>query len=351
MKILFVGGGSVGHIAPSVAVLDACKQHSPAVQPLFVCSPRPDDAAFLEEKNLPFTILDAPRLSLSFPWKFLKAYTQAKAMIETFNPDVVFSKGGYISVPLCAAAKRKKIPIVAHESDAVSGHANKIVSRWATVACRGMSTNKVESGKWKVTGNPIRPEITNGSKQKGLEITGLSGTRPILLVSGGSQGAASINESVLKQLDDILLRCDVIHITGRNKSITQERTGYYAIEFAHDELADFYACADIAVSRAGASAIAEHAANGIPTILVPLREVGHDHQFINATAAVKTGGCKLVHQDQMDETLLPVIHMLVESNELRLSMKADISKLAHPDAASQIAKILVECLDSSASHQ
>ncbi len=345
MKLLCVGGGSVGHIAPAVAVWDALHEIAPKSEVHFVCSPRPDDAKFLQAKKLPHSILNAPRLSPLLLLKMMQSVKEAKHILKKQKPDIIFSKGGYVSIPVCFAARQMKIPIVLHESDSVSGYANRIVANWAACICSGFP------GKHIFTGNPVRKAVTEGSKKEGLRISGLTGDKPILLVMGGSQGAEAINTAITEALDDLLLRCNIIHITGRAKRTKESTTGYFALEFAHDELQHFYACADIALSRAGAGSIAELAANSVPTILVPLRGVGHDHQYKNALVAAKNGGCIRVEQERLSTELIPVIHNLLTDNQKQKEMKEEIQSLSHPDAALQIAKILVQTLEKGTKDQ
>ena len=345
MKTLFVGGGSVGHIAPSVAVWEELKKISPNSSAHFVCSPRPDDRAFLKKLHIKHTVLDAPRLSVLYPLHIMKAVSIAKKMLLAQKPDIVFSKGGYVSIPVCFVAKRLHIPIVLHESDTVSGHANRIVSQWAAQVCTGFP------GKHTFTGNPLRANITEGSKEEGLRITGLSGDKPILLVTGGSQGAQALNNAIIENLDDLLLRCDVLHITGRGKSTQQHRDGYFETEFANDELKHFYACSSIALSRAGAGSIGELSANGIPTILVPLRGVGHDHQYKNASTSAKSGGCIHLEQSVLEKDLIQTVHLLITDKNRHTEMSHKIRTLSHSDAALQIAKILVQTLDKAPTRQ
>ena len=315
----------------------------------FVCSPRPDDAAFLEKNNLPHTILNAPRASIMFPFRFVKAIRDARVILDTQQPDIIFSKGSYVSLPLCFAAKRKGIPIVLHESDSVSGYANKIVARWATHICTGFPTlNSQLSTLNSFTGNPLRKGITEGSKEEALRITGFDGTKPILLVIGGSQGSASINEVIQNQLGDLLLRCDIIHITGRGKTcnsqlVTRNSSHYYQTEFAHAELAHFYASADLAISRGSAGVIAELSANQIPSIIVPLRGVGHDHQYKNAQVAAEHG-CIHLEQSDLAKALVSTVHSMITDTP-------NCSSLNKPDAAVQIAKIIAQTLDSYARDQ
>ena len=376
-KILFVGGGSVGHIAPAVAVWEACRTLLPKATAHFVCSPRPDDKAFLKHAGLPYDVLDAPRLVaprsvqdvvafLLFLVHWRRAVHRATKILETMQPDIIFSKGGYVSLPLCAAAHKKGIPIILHESDAVSGRANRIVSRWALRICLGFPPNIATSQPSNIatlqpsniatfTGNPVRTEITKGSRAEGLRITGFDGRKPILLVIGGSQGARTINEAIESSLEDLALRCDIIHITGRGKLGTKNcelgTKNYFPTEFAYESLPHFYACADIALSRAGAGSIAELSAVKVPTILVPLRGVGHDHQYKNAVTAAATGGCILLEENMLAAKLLSTVHSLVTDRELRVRMAADMQKINTRDAAVHIAKIIVQTLDSPAGDQ
>lgn len=346
-RILFVGGGSIGHIAPSVAIWNAYKNIQEGATAHFVCSPKPEDITFLKENQLEYTALHAPRLSLGFPLVFVKAVQKAHVILRAVKPDVVFSKGGYVSVPLCFAAHRQKIPIVLHESDAVSGYANRLVSLWAHNVCKGFPTVlRSPVSSYHFTGNPVRSDIAKGSKKEGLAFTGLKGDRPILLVIGGSQGAKGINNTIVELLPDILLRCDVIHITGVGKQTNISKEGYFQTEFAHDELKDIYACATVAVSRAGAGSLSELSVCRIPTIVIPLRDVGHDHQYKNAQVAAKSGGCMHIEQSEMMQKLLPAVHTIVTDKKIHAEMAHKITTLSNPDAALQIAKIVVSTLDS-----
>ncbi len=342
-KILFVGGGSVGHIAPAVAVWEEFLRTHPKAQTHFVCSEREDDIEFLKRQHLHFTPIRAPRLSWDFPWKFLLAYRSAAQVMETMKPDILFSKGGYVSVPVCLAARRRKIPVILHESDVVSGNANRLTSRWAAAVCTGFPSEK-DSGKYIYTGNPIRTGIASGNREEGLKITGFSGTRPILLVMGGSQGAQALNQAVIRLLPEIQTLVDVVHITGRRKECAAAREGYWARPFVKEELNHLYAIADIALSRAGAGSISELAANGIPSIVVPLRGVGHDHQQRNAEYVAGKGGYILLQQSALQEGLLPLVEKLAKDSGQRQDLSEKIRQLHQPGAAVRICRVLEESL-------
>jgi len=342
-KILFVGGGSVGHIAPAVAVWQEFLHAHPEAQSHFICSGRKDDGDFLRGQHLCFTSICAPRLSWNFLWKFSLAYRKAAQVIEDIKPDILFSKGGYVSVPACLAAHRKSIPIVLHESDTVSGNANRLAARWATAVCTGFPSQNNDS-KNIFTGNPIRTGIASGNREEGLRITGFSGARPILLVMGGSQGAEAINQAVLQLLPETQKLCDVIHITGRGKESSISKKGYWTRSFVKDDLKHLYKITDVALSRAGAGSIGELAANGIPSILVPLRGVGHDHQQKNAEYVAGKGGCILLQQTALLKSLSPLLERLVNNESERSELTEGLRQIHQQDATRRICRVLEETL-------
>lgn len=363
MRILFAGGGSIGHVAPSVAVFREVLQLEPGAKGHFICSTSKDDAAFLEKEKVPFTAIIRPRLSLQLPYQLYRAARASKEVIVSFRPNVIFAKGGSITVPVANAAAKLGIPLVLHESDAVSGKANRMISKTAQVICTGFPPQEndksfgrkkrgsPESERIIYTGNPVRPEIAAGSAEKAYRLTGFTGRRPVLLVYGGSQGAQALNHIVWDKLTDLLELCDIIHITGRGKEgEKREVPGYYQRAFAHDDLPHFYAITDIAISRAGAGSISELATCGIPSILTPLRGVAHDHQLINATVAAKTGGCLLVDQKELRKSVVATVRDLLQYPHRREEMSRLIGRLAVPDAASHIAQILLD-LGHRSEHQ
>lgn len=332
-RILFVGGGSVGHISPSVAVSEQLDADAH-----FICSPRKDDVPFLKINNASYTVLDAPRLSLHFLWKFPRALSQAKNILIQQQPDLVFSTGGYLSVPVCIAAKIKRIPIILLEPEVHTGLANRIMSLVATTKIRCSDV-----------GYPIRKAVLSGSKERGLKTTGLSGDKPILLVMGGSQGAQVFNEIIERNLDKLLETFNIIHITGRDKKTSVKtrhgvslQNGYFQTEFSTELLPDFYACADVALSRSGAGSVAELSAHGIATLFVPL----HAAQKRNADTACETSPiCRVVSQENLDTHLLSTLKELEA-----ISQEAEAQK-GEPEAARRIAEIIVQTLDHAKEDQ
>lgn len=329
-RVLLVGGTSAGHLAPMVAVAEALEKLEPSVTLSFVCSDRTIDTTFLHIEGRAFSTLPVSRKMFARPFTFVQAFTKSFAILKRERPDVVFSKGSAVSVPLCYAAWIKRIPVVLHESDAVMGRANKAISFIATKTLLGPDI-----------GNPIRERVTAGKKEEGLRIAGLDGTKPVLLVMGGSQGARSINEAIVRNLDMLLPICHVIHLTGTGKSTATNKPGYFASEFPADVLPHLYACTGLAVSRAGAGSIAELAACGIPAVLVPIRGLAGDHQVKNAEGAEKTGVAVVLPQERLGE--LPHLVASLISDEGKMQTLRDRCRYAaRPEAARLIAETVLQ---------
>ena len=346
-RVLFSGGGSTGHLAPSVAVWEALRAVSPEATALFLCSERPGDAAFLSLEKIEPRTMPMPRIGISLLWRLPSDIVRALGLLREFRPDVIFCKGGGLNVPVALAAKILCIPIVLHESDRVMGRANRFLSRFAKIICLGfplLTTNY--SLQTVITGNPIRRRVTKGSRDEGLHITGLSGRRPILLVIGGSQGAQSINDGVAALLPELLQVCDIAHVTGAGKMPAMmgemnTQGKYWAAENASRELQHLYAIADIAVSRAGAGSISELAANHIPSILIPLRGLAQDHQEANARYAAQAGGCLILEQEDIPTRMAALIRELCSSTNKRKELQERIGALQQENSAEQIAQILL----------
>ncbi len=339
LTVLCVGGGSVGHLAPIVAVKEELMKMNATVS--VVCSDRPGDSAFLQSENVASYILPLPRRSLSLPWTFVLAMFRSARILNAVRPDVIFSKGGAVSVPVSLVAWMRQIPIVLHESDAVMGWANRIVSMMATKVCLGFIQASMTNRSF-ATGNPVRSRIVNGMREKGLQLTGLSGSRPILLVIGGSQGAQAINNAVLAALDEVLATCDIIHLTGEGKENSMKKSGYFAAPFATDTLPHLYACADLAVSRAGAGSIAELSACGIPMILVPIRGLAGDHQVKNAEAMQSAGAAIVCTQENLRAELPSLVRSTI-ADQKRMETLAERGRFTlRTEAARLIAETVVQ---------
>ncbi len=343
MRILLISGGSGGHLFPLVAVLREIEKQLPDAVTCFVCSDKPEDRTMLKHEEIDMHTLPLVRSPWKHPLSLIRNWKAARTLLDTFQPDVVFSKGGGISVPLCFEARRRKIPIVLHESDAVMGRANRTVAAWASRVCLGFPAARLPS-TWSVTGNPIRPQITEGKREEGLRIAGLAGKKPVLLVLGGSQGAVALNDAMRTCLEELLQTVDVIHVTGEGKAGAEKRPGYFSLPFAREEFPHLYAASTLALSRAGAGTIGELAACGIPVMLVPLEGLAQDHQTTNAKAVAASNGAMILLQKDLRERLPDTVKALVNDTHRLQEMREGMRKIAHTDSAEQITKVIRETI-------
>lgn len=346
---LFVGGQSAGHLAPLVAVSHAVRELQPDAEVSFVCSDKPEDRAFLEAEGItPVATLPVPSGFTSLP-SLIRGRRQAKQVIDAVKPDVVFSKGSAVSVPVAMAAKSRGVPVVLHESDTVSGRSNTIVSKFAHTVCYGFPPDKMDE-RHVFTGNPIRPDVMSGSRDEGLRLTGFTGTKPILLVMGGSQGAVAVNDAVLSVRDELLKMCDIIHLTGKGKETTAapHPAGYWMRPFATKELPHLYAIATAAVSRGGAGSIGELAAWKIPSIIIPIEGLAQNHQLKNAEEVSSSGAFVLLRQTTLAHTLVPTVSTLLTDQHKRDIMKKAMETGFTANASRRLAEILIKVFSERA---
>ena len=224
----------------------------------------------------------------------IKGYQQAKELLKKLKPDVVFSKGGFVAVPVVLAAKHSRIPVIIHESDLTPGLANKICIPSATKVCANFpeTLEYLPEEKAVLTGTPIRKELFEGSAERGRAFCGFDNAKPILLVVGGSTGSAALNESVWNLLPTLLKYFYVIHLCGKNKMDAKQngKSGYVQFEYISDELRDLLAASDLVISRAGANAICELLALHKPNILIPLSAAAsRGDQILNAESFEQQG--------------------------------------------------------------
>jgi UDP-N-acetylglucosamine--N-acetylmuramyl-(pentapeptide) pyrophosphoryl-undecaprenol N-acetylglucosamine transferase len=350
MRVLFVSGGSIGHLAPLIAVEQELRSMKKNAQTHFLCTTKDEDAAFLKKEGATFTQAPIPKKGFSFPLQYYKNRSIAAKLLTEFQPDVIFSKGGAVSIPLCLLAKKRGIPIVIHESDSVMGKANRMIAKFATAICLGFPPSDEQRAlpvSPIVTGNPVRASVTKGKKKAGRDLAHLTGKNPVLLVLGGSQGATALNDAIVLHQKELLGFCDIVHLTGIGKKGAPRHAGYYTREIAYNELPDLYAIADLALIRAGAGSISECAANNIPMILVPIRGLANDHQYENAVRASAKGAAILLEQEQLNRDLPAVVQTLLHPENSQLSlMKKATQVLQHPEAARRIAEIILQCIAS-----
>jgi UDP-N-acetylglucosamine--N-acetylmuramyl-(pentapeptide) pyrophosphoryl-undecaprenol N-acetylglucosamine transferase len=315
-------------VYPNIAVIGEIKRRDKDVELLYVGNNLGMDRELVEASGVSFKGISAGKLRRYFSWenfkdffKVLGGIRQSWKILKNFKPDVVFSKGGYVALPVVLAAYLARIPVVVHESDIVPGLANKITFRVARKILLSFEKSREylsEKSKKKVaiTGNIVRKEIMKGQKESGYKLTGFSGERKVLLVMGGSQGAVEINEMVEDfiggSLDSVLRRVlgedfkimrnedvDVVHITGVGKMIEGlKKENYCGLEYANENLKDLYAIADIIVTRGGAGSLAELAALDKDVIIVPMREASRGEQDVNAGYFADIMGWRIIGGDE-----------------------------------------------------
>lgn len=271
LKIVLTGGGTAGHIMPNIALLPLLKKEFSSISYIGTNGMERD---ITKKNNLPFYEISATKFvrkislsNLMIPFKLCKSVQMCKNILNEIKPDVVFSKGGFVSVPVCIAAKKLKIPVVSHESDISMGLANKIITRYANYVCTSFS-GTIKNKKCIYTGSPIRDTIFNGIKDNVIKKFDYDSKKPTLLFMGGSLGALKINEFVYKNIDKLTFNYNVLHITGKNAQV-MIHSNYYQVEFT-DKIEDFFALCDICISRSGANTIFELLALKKPMILIPL---------------------------------------------------------------------------------
>ncbi|MCD7981059.1 MAG: undecaprenyldiphospho-muramoylpentapeptide beta-N-acetylglucosaminyltransferase [Clostridiales bacterium] len=325
-KIILTGGGTAGHVTPNIALLPRLRELGYEIS--YIGSFHGIEKGLIEKEGLPYYEISSGKLrryfdpkNISDPFKVLKGYAQARHLMFRLKPDIVFSKGGFVSVPVVLAAKHARIPVIIHESDITPGLANRIAIPSATRICCNFpeTLEHLPEGKAIVSGSPIRRELLTGDKGKACTYTGLTPDRPILLIIGGSQGSQVINKAVRSLLPSLLPKLQVIHLCGKGNldPALADTAGYVQYEYINEELADLFAAADLVISRAGANAICELQALAKPNILIPLsKAASRGDQILNAKSFEKQGFSYVLEEERLSgETLSEAISTVWENRQ------------------------------------
>ena len=323
-RILLTGGGTAGHVTPNIALLPGLRELGYEIS--YMGSYDGIEKKLIEEFQIPYYGISSGKLRRYFdpknftdPFKVLKGYGEARRIIKKLKPDVLFSKGGFVSVPAVLAARHFHIPTIIHESDLTPGLANKICipSAWK-VCCNFPETLQyLPADKAVLTGSPIRQELLKGDPIRALQFTGLAPGKPVILVMGGSLGAAAVNEAVRSILPRLLKDFHVIHLCGRDKIDLSLNglSGYVQYEYIKGELKDLFALSDIVISRAGANAICELLALRKPSLLIPLPAASsRGDQILNARSFEKQGFSMVLEEENITpDSLLEAVRALYEN--------------------------------------
>lgn len=352
-RVVISGGGTGGHIFPAIAIADEIKRRNPEVEILFVGA-----VGKMEMERVPkagYSIEGLPIVGLQrkltfsnflLPFKLFNSLLKARRIIKNFKPQLVIGVGGYASGPTLKMAQLLGIPTVIQEQNSFPGKTNILLSKKASLICTAYTNLEQFFSKEKIrlTGNPVRQELSNikTSKEDALEVFGLSSTQKTALVIGGSLGAKTLNDAMLKNLEQIsngqlqfIWQCGKGYIDQINQSISKVPEQIKLMPFI-SQMDAAYAAADVVVSRAGALSVSELCLVGKPVILVPSPNVSEDHQTKNAMALVSADSAMLIRDTDAREDLVPVLYALVENEEKKMELSSNIKALAKPNATEDI---------------
>ena len=371
MRIIVSGGGTGGHISPVLAVVTELQKLDKTIELLYIGSVDGQESKIIPQTGIKYVgiaagkfrryhnnrilnIIDPTTLFANIGdfFRFVRGYFQAKEIISEYDPDVVFAKGGFVSLPVGLAANSLHYPVVIHESDSVMGIANKILAKRADRVCVSYPLKAypdVDKSKLIYSGNPVRDDIYGGKKENAIKEFGLDEKIPTIMVIGGSQGSLVINQVISEALKDLLTKYQVIHVAGErdydwlgfqaSKLDPDLRKRYFLFNFLSGNLKDAYAASDLVISRAGNNVIAELAALKRPTILIPLSTSANSHQLSNAKILSRMGAAMLLLQDNLaPKPLIRKISYLFENPDEMRAMSEKIGTLATPEAARIVAK-------------
>lgn len=349
-RIILTGGGTAGHVTPNIALLPRLKELGYDIQ--YIGSYTGIEKELIEPFGIPYHGISSGKLRRYFsvqnftdPFRVLKGFREAHKLIRQLNPDVIFSKGGFVSVPVVLAGKRCKVPVIIHESDMTPGLANKIaIPSAAKVCCNFPETLKsLPEGKAVLTGSPIRQELLSGNKIAAMDMCHFTSDKPVILVIGGSLGAVAVNNAVREALPELLKDFQIIHLCGKGKmdESLKDVEGYCQFEYIKNELRNLFALADIVISRAGANAICELLALHKPNLLIPLSaNASRGDQILNARSFERQGFSLVLEEEQLTkETLLAAVKNLYEN---RTTFINSMKNSGQQDSIGTIIKLIEE---------
>jgi UDP-N-acetylglucosamine--N-acetylmuramyl-(pentapeptide) pyrophosphoryl-undecaprenol N-acetylglucosamine transferase len=374
IRLAIAGGGTGGHVLPALAVVDELRRRNDLDDIVWIGSGDGVERTAAGSAGIPFVPIPTGKLRRYLSLRNVTdaarvpfGVFQARRALRRFQPDVVLSTGGFVSVPTVIAAVGIA-PAVTHEQTAILGLATRINARFATalvVSYEMTATQAREIHKnVVVTGNPVRIWLASGDRTRGLAFMGFTPDLPVVLVTGGARGASPINQRVASLLPELLERTQIYHQTGpasanadavalrsrRERWPEPLRGRYQIVEFIGDELADVYAATDLVIGRAGAGTVAELAYLGMPAILIPLPGAGGDEQMANARTLGDAGAGLVIPQHEATPAKLrEEVLTLLERPALRAQMSASARSVARPDAAARLAKLVVTLANNRSS--
>ncbi|MGL6200264.1 MAG: undecaprenyldiphospho-muramoylpentapeptide beta-N-acetylglucosaminyltransferase [Lachnospiraceae bacterium] len=349
-RIILTGGGTAGHVTPNIALMPRLKEYDYDIH--YIGSYNGMEKELIEKFDIPYHGISSGKLRRYFslqnftdPFRVVKGFGEANKLIKSLKPNVIFSKGGFVTVPVAYAAKRNHVPVIIHESDMTPGLANKLsLSSAAKICCNFPETlEHLPQEKAVLTGSPIRQELLSGNRIAALEFCNFTPDKPVILIIGGSLGSVAVNNAVRAILPQLLDNFQVIHLCGKGKlddSLTSLK-GYAQFEYMQSALRDVFALTDVVISRAGANAICELLALRKPNLLIPLSvNASRGDQILNARSFERQGFSVVLEEEELtDERLLTAITDLYEH---RASYIAAMNQSVTQDPIDTIVNLIEE---------
>ncbi|MDR1211012.1 MAG: undecaprenyldiphospho-muramoylpentapeptide beta-N-acetylglucosaminyltransferase [Spirochaetaceae bacterium] len=362
LKIALTGGGTGGHIYPGIAVAEALKTADSGMTVFWIGSRNGMDRSIVEEAGISFYGVPAGKLrryvtlkNVPDMFRVLAGFFASRRILKKERPSALFSKGGFVSVAPCAAARSLGIPVFTHESDLSPGLATRINARFARVIFTAYGETARRLGKYasrvKVSGNPVRGAFFKADRETGRAFLGLANKKPVLLVLGGSQGALEINELVAAWLPGLVSRFTVVHQTGNKWEAPAATESYRPCQYLNREMPHVLAASDLVLGRSGAGTLWECAVLGRPMVLIPLRGRGtRGDQVENAEVFRKAGAAIVLSPEELrnGQGLSRVLALADDAGKLA-AMAACSEETGRTSAASCIAETMVHSIGGSAS--
>ncbi len=343
LKVVLTGGGSAGHVLPAVPVLRLLRERGHSLA--FIGGA---DEHYLAAEDVPFHRISAGKLRRYFSWRnlvdgfrVLLGVWQSFRLFGSLQPDVIFSKGGFVSFPVVFAGWLRRTPVVAHESDASPGLANRLAMPFLTALGVSFPMPRPHRlrGELVHTGSPIRPELLAGDASRGRALVAAGPDTPLVLATGGSLGAARLNDMLRAAAPELSQDCCLVHICGPGKAAPLDLPGYHAFEFVNEGWGDLLAAADVVVSRAGSNALFELLTLGKPHLLIPLpRRASRGDQLENAAWSEGAGYSLVLQEEELDPPrLVAAVRQILAERAL---WRARLSAFVAPDASRRLADMI-----------
>ena len=347
-KIILTGGGSAGHVTPNLALIPELLDEGWEVH--YIGTEEGIEKTIVPADRVEYHTISAGKLrryldikNITDPFKVIKGLFQAASVVRKVKPDVIFSKGGFVSVPVVIGGWLNRVPVIIHESDMTPGLANKIAIPFASKVCTNFpeAADNIPASKAVYTGTPIRKELFNGIAEKGYDICGFNSSKPVIMVMGGSLGSRNLNRFLREALPELLSYFQVVHICGKGNidESLMDTKGYKQFEYISSEQPHIFKIASLVISRAGANSIFEFLLLKIPSILVPLStRASRGDQLLNAKSFEKMGFCRVLNEENIDKDKLFTAIMDVYNN--RKYYISNMSRKEVPDGTNEIMKLI-----------